>query len=84
MTDVEFDRILDSVAGDRDVNAKQAPDPRFTEKREGKTVNGGDYSIAYYYDNDGRPCVKAKAKKVNIVEYLNDGSRVNECYGVLK
>ena len=33
------------------------------------TPSGGDYSIAYYYDEDGIPCVKSKADFVNIVEY---------------
>ena len=29
------------------------------------TPSGGDYSIAYYYDEDGIPCVKSKADFVN-------------------
>ncbi len=62
---------------------KKGPDPRYTERHEGVTPLGGDYSIAYYYDADHNPCVKAKAKYVNIVIYDKDGKRVDEVYGDL-
>ena len=58
-------------------------DPRYTERHEGATPLGGDYSIAYYYDAERNPCVKAKAKYVNIVVYDKDGRRINEVYGNL-
>jgi hypothetical protein len=58
-------------------------DPRYTERHEGATPFGGDYSIAYYYDADNNPCEKDKAKYVNIVIYDKDGKRVNEVYGDL-
>lgn len=54
-----------------------------TERIEGKTPSGGDYSIAYYYDAQRNPCSKHKAVFVNIVEYTKAGNRVNECYGRL-
>lgn len=58
-------------------------DPRYAERHEGTTPLGGDYSIAYYYDERHEPCEKAKAKYVNIVIYDNEDKRVNEVYGTL-
>ena len=63
--------------------SEMKPDPRFTERHEGTTPLGGDYSIAYYYDADHKPCEKAKAKFMNIVIYDKDGRRINEVYGNL-
>ena len=82
MTDQEFNRRLDEFLGEP-VKTEQVADPRFTEKRIHKTPNGGDYSIAYYYNAEHRPCVKAEAAFVNIVEYTKNGERINENYGVL-
>lgn len=84
MTDKELDKLLDEVAGERAENVTMQPDPRYTETIWGKTLNGGDYSVAYYYNSDGNPCKKSEATAVNIVEYTKDGERINECYGVLK
>ena len=58
-------------------------DPQYTERHDGPTPLGGDYSIAYYYDADHNPCEKAKAKHVNVVIYDKDGRRINEVYGNL-
>lgn len=82
MKDKEFERTLDRVAGERS-NVKMKADTRYTERIVGKTPNGGDYSIAYYYDAQQNPCRKTEAKFVNIVEYTQAGVRVNECYGRL-
>ena len=60
---------------------EKEPDPRYTERQEGSTPLGGDYSIAYFYDKDHNPCEKKDAKYMNIVIYNNDGTRVNEVYG---
>lgn len=84
MTDKDFEKLLDEVAGERAENVTAKPDPRYTETIMGKTINGGDYSVAYYYNSDGNPCKKSEAAAVNIVEYSKDGKRINECYGVLK
>lgn len=62
---------------------EQKPDPRFTETHYGTTPSGGAYATAYYYDEDGEPCVKEKAKSVNIVEYDSKGHRINETYALL-
>ena len=84
MTDEEWQKRLDEVAGERAEIVEQEPDPRFTEKHNGATPHGGDYSIAYYYDEKHKPCEKAKAKYVNIVIYDKDDKRVNEVYGTLR
>lgn len=82
MTDKEFNQPISEAAGERAKNIELKPDPRYTETRRGRTPSGGAYSIAYYYDEDGLPCPKAKAKSVHIVEYAESGERVNEVYGV--
>jgi len=83
MTEAEFDRILESVAGERADIPAPAVDSRYTERVDGSTPSGGDYSIAYYYDEDNIPCKKSKAKSVHIVEYTKDGGRVNEIHAVI-
>lgn len=83
MTDKEFEKLLDDVAGERAEGVEQKPDPRYTETVFGKTINGGAYSVAYYYDKQGNPCRKGRAASVNIVEYTNDGERLNETYAHL-
>lgn len=82
MTEEEFESLLDEVAGEQS-SEKPKFDPRFCEKKEGATPNGGDYSVAYYYDKDGNPCLKEQANAVNIIEYSNSGERINETYGLL-
>lgn len=84
MTDKEFEKLLDEVAGERAERPEQKPDPRFTEKTIGRTPSGGAYAVAYYYDNEGNPCPKAQAARVNIIEYSEDGKRLNETYAVLE
>ena len=54
------------------------------ERVDGATPNGGDYSIAYYYDEQNRPCKKAVAYLVNIVEYTKDGEYVNSTTAFLQ
>ena len=82
MSDEEFERLLDDVAGPRS-DKVQKPDPRFTETEYGPTPSGGAYSVAYYYDKDGNPCKKADAVRLNIIEYSAEGKRINEVYGIL-
>lgn len=48
-----------------------------------KTPSGGDLSVAYFFDENGHSCPRNKAKRMNIVEYLKDGTRINESYGVM-
>ena len=54
------------------------------ERVDGPTPNGGDYSVAYYYDEKDRPCKKAVAYLVNIVEYKNNGEYVNSTTSFLQ
>lgn len=83
MTDREFEDLLDEVAGERAMEVAVETDPRFTERGDGPTINGGAYSIAYYYDQQGNPCPKEEAARVNIVEYTENGERLNETYALL-
>ena len=82
MTDEEFEALTKEIAGPQVDIPESEPDPRFTERSDNPTPSGGDYSIAYYYDDDG-PCEKSKANRVNIVEYKKGGIRINEHYGLL-
>ena len=81
MTDAEFRQLVKEVVGER--GKEQKRDPRFSERVDEPTPSGGDYSIAYYYDKDGNPCTKAQASAVNILEFTEDGTRINETYGRL-
>ena len=56
-------------------------DTAFSESHIGPTPNGGAYSTAYYYDNNGMPCKRNEASFMNIVEYSLEGERINESYG---
>ncbi len=80
MTNQEFERRCLRITGER-VELPDIPfNPRYMEKLDNPTPNGGDYSIAYYY-NDNGPCEKDKATRMNIVEYKKGGIRINEHYG---
>ena len=82
MTDAEFEALTREIAREQVMIPEIAFDPRCMEMRDNPTPSGGDYSIAYYYDDDG-PCEKSKANRVNIVEYKKGGIRINEHYGLL-
>ncbi len=84
MTDKEFEHLINEVAGESAEKVEPKPDPRYTETIQGRTPNGGTYSTAYYYDKDGHPCPKENAKSVHIVEFSEDGERINENYGVFE
>ena len=83
MTDEEFEALKREIYGETVVRPEREPDLRFTERSDNPTPSGGDYSIAYYYNEDGIPCEKSKADFVNIVEYKKGGIRINEHYGLL-
>lgn len=84
MTDEEFERLLDEDAGERAEEVEMERDPRFTETHYGLTPSGGAYSVAYYYGEDGMPCRREEAVRVNIVEYSKEGYRINETYALLR
>ena len=83
MSDLEFRKLISEVAGPRAETSEPEPDPRFTERQDEPTPSGGDYSIAYFYDVERRPCKRENAEYINIIEYKNDGTRINETYLVL-
>ena len=45
------------------------PDPDTRESSDGATPNGGTYAIAYFRDEHGNPCPKARAAAMEIVEF---------------
>lgn len=53
------------------------------ERKEGAISPGAVYSIAYFYDEDGYPCNKEDAVRINIVEYDKNDERINETYGLV-
>jgi len=52
-----------------------------SERKNGKTPNGGAYSIAYYLDAKGSPVDKKKAKRMRIIEYTKAGKAIHSTYG---
>lgn len=84
MSDKEFRELIDAFVSEEVEQSIPEVDPRFTERIEGHTPNGGDFSIAYYYNEDGEPCIKKEAVRVNIIEYKEDGQRINETYAFLR
>ena len=54
------------------------------ERVDGATPNGGDYSIAYYYDKKHIPCKKQDAYIKVIVEYTKDDEYINSTTSFLK
>lgn len=79
LTDDEFFR----PAEPKDLPPFPPEESEFIEIHNAPTPNGGDLSIAYFYDIERRPCKRKDAAFMNIVEYLNDGTRINEYYGKL-
>ena len=80
MTDKEFEAILEEVAGERS-EKEQVFDARFCEREEGKTPNGGDYSVAYYYDEDGNPVESAPHPQQKL--FVDLGEKI-EMYDLLR
>jgi len=51
-----------------------------SERRDGPTPNGGDYSEIFYFDDDGNSVDKTEATKAVVKEYKNDGTVINEIF----
>lgn len=51
-----------------------------SEKVEGRTPGGGDYSIVYFKDKDGNRTSKENAAHYEIQEYTKDGKLVQTTY----
>jgi len=62
----------------------QSIDNIISEKRDGPTPNGGDYSIIYYLDKDGNSTTKKKASSIEIIEFDDKGQEIFRTYGDLK
>ena len=82
MTDEEFEALTMEIAGPRADNHEPQYDLRYTERHDNPTPSGGDYSIAFYYNERHNPCIREDAWFINIVEYTADGRRINETYGM--
>ena len=70
-------------AKDSELHSFPPEENEFMEIDRNPTPSGGDLSIAYFFDKDGHRCTREKAVRMNIVEYLNDGTRINEHYGLI-
>ena len=55
----------------------------FSERHDNPTPSGGDYSVAYYYDEEDFPCEKDKAFFVRIAEFKKGGIMINETFAML-
>ena len=84
MSDEEFEALTRKIVGEPVKKPEIKFDPRYMERSDNPTPNGGDYSIAYYYNEDGELCEKKNAARVNIVEYKKGGVRINETYALLR
>ncbi len=85
MTNAEYETLLDEVAlevggGYAKKSTQPIIDERFSEKRVGLTLSGGTYSIAFYYNNEGEPCLKEEATSIHIMEFDGKDRRINEVY----
>ena len=80
MSDEEFNRRIREFTGEPIEEGEPELDPRYTEKHDYPTISGGDFSVAYFYDAEGKPCEKDKAKRINIVEYKEGWKRISEHY----
>lgn len=52
------------------------------QRVDGKTPKGGDYAILYFQNEDGEACEKAKATRVEIVEFSSEGEALARSYGM--
>jgi len=51
-----------------------------SERRDGPTPKGGDYSEMFYFDDDGNSVDKTVATKVIVRECKNDGTLIKEIF----
>ena len=57
MTEEERERLLDALERWEEKYCQSGE----TERVDEPTPSGGDYSVAYYYDKDHRPCKKSRS-----------------------
>ena len=65
------------------INQNVMAKEQFSKRIDGATPNGGQYSILYFRDKDGRPCVEKKAATVEAVEYTSDGDELFRTHAVV-
>lgn len=51
-----------------------------SERTEGPTPNGGASAVAYFRDRDGRPCRKADAAAMEVIELDASGTAIFRTY----
>lgn len=61
MTDEEFKALTREIAGPRVEFYEPKYYPRYTERHDNPMPSGGDYSVAFYYDEDHIPCTREVA-----------------------
>lgn len=83
MNDDEFYALLRLIVGSRAKNISEYVESPYAERSDNPTPSGGDYSVAYYFNEEGIPCVKEEAVSLNIVEYKRGGKRINETHALL-
>ena len=54
---------------------------RICQRIDEKTLAGGDYSIAFFMDENGNPVDKSVAVRCHIHEYTKDGRLIMTTYG---
>lgn len=75
-------KSLDELIGPQIERKSPQFDPRFAMRVEGPTPNGGAYSIGFYYDSEGNPCVPEQASTIHIHEYDENDLFINEVVGI--
>ena len=75
--------VRDEPAVNNDPSASGEPAIITSERKDGPTPNGGDYSEIFYFDDDGNSVDKSAATKVIIRECKNDGTLVKEIFATI-
>ena len=65
------------------INQNVMAKEQFSKRIDGATPNGGQYSILYFRDKDGCPCVENKATTVEAVEYTSYGDELFRTHAVV-
>lgn len=52
-----------------------------SESTEGPTPAGGAYAVAYFRDDQGEPTTRAKATRIEIVEFDDQDEVIMRTYG---
>jgi len=55
-----------------------------SERRDGPTPRGGDYSEILYFDDDGNSVDKELASRAIVKEYEKNGTVINEIFAIIR